>query len=63
MNNTNYCLVSGALFILVAIAHLLRIVYDMSIQVDEVMVPMLFSWIGLVVPAALAVWAFRISRA
>ena len=36
MNNTNYCLVSGALFILVAIAHLLRIVYGLSIQVEDV---------------------------
>ncbi len=63
MDYKKYCVVSGVLFTLVALAHLLRIVYDMSIQVDEVMVPMLFSWIGLVVPAALAVWAFRISRA
>ena len=63
MDHKKYCVVSGVLFTLVALAHLLRIVYGMSIQVDEVMVPMLFSWIGLVVPAALAVWAFRISRA
>lgn len=63
MDYKKYCVVSGVLFTLVALAHLLRIVYDMSIQVDEVMVPMLFSWIGLVVPAALAFWAFRISRA
>ena len=63
MRHKKYCVVSGVLFTLVALAHLLRIVYGVSIQVDEVMVPMLFSWIGLAVPAALAVWAFRISRA
>lgn len=63
MGHRKYCVVPGVLFTLVALAHLLRIVYGMSIQVDQVVVPMLFSWIGLVVPAALAVWAFRISRA
>jgi len=63
MGHKEYCVVSGVLFTLVALAHLLRIVYGMSIQVDGFSVPMLFSWFGLIVPTALAVWAFRISRA
>jgi len=62
MTFRNYCVVSGALFSLVAIAHLLRIIYGMSIVVDAYNVPMIVSWFGLVVPAALAFWAFRISR-
>lgn len=62
MGNKEYCVVSGVLFSLVALAHLLRIVYGMSILVDDVAVPMLVSWIGLFVPAILAVWAFRVSR-
>ena len=62
MGHKNYCTVSGVLFTLVALAHLLRIVNGMSIQVDEYAVPMLVSWMGLVVPASLAVWAFRINR-
>ena len=62
MNNTNYCLVSGALFTLVALAHLLRIVYGLSIRVEDVVVPMSVSWIGLIVPAGLAIWAFRTMR-
>jgi hypothetical protein len=61
MGYKNYCVVSGVLFSLVAIAHLLRIVYGMSIQVDEYVVPMLVSWVGLIVPAGLAFWAFRIN--
>jgi len=56
-----YCAVSGVLFSLVAIAHLLRIVGGMSIQVDEYVVPMFVSWVGLIVPAGLAFWAFRIN--
>ena len=62
MGTKEYCLVSGVLFTLVAFAHLLRIVYGISIVVDDVAVPMLASWIGLFIPAVLAVWAFRISR-
>ena len=62
MGHKDYCTVSGVLFTLVALAHLLRIVNGMSIQVDEYEVPMFVSWVGLVVPASLAVWAFRINR-
>ena len=63
MEHKEYCLVSGILFTLVALAHLLRILYGMSVQIDAIDVPMWVSWIGLVVPGALAVWAFRINRA
>ena len=62
MEHKRYCVISGVLFSLVALAHLLRIVFDMPVQVDDLVVPMLVSWVGLIVPAALAYWAFRISR-
>ena len=61
MGHQKYCVVSGVLFALVALAHLLRIVYGMSVQVDDFVVPMLASWIGFIVPASLAVGAFRVS--
>ncbi len=60
MGHKEYCVVSGTLFALVALAHLLRIVYGMSVQVGEYVVPMLVSWIGLIIPGVLAVWAFRL---
>jgi hypothetical protein len=62
MNVKTYCAVSGLLFALVALAHLIRIINGMSVQVDNYAVPMLASWIGLVVPAGLAIWAFRLTR-
>ncbi len=62
MEYGRYCTISGMLFSLVALAHLSRIVYGVSIQVDDFVVPMFVSWIGLVVPGGLAIWAFRISR-
>jgi len=62
MEYRRYCTISGVLFSLVALAHLLRIVYGMTIQIDEYVVPIFVSWIALAVPTSLAVWAFRISR-
>ena len=62
MGHKEYCAVSGVLFALVALAHLLRIAYGMDVQIDDYSVPMFVSWIGFIVPGALAVWAFRTSR-
>lgn len=61
MAHKNYCVISGVLFSLVALAHLLRLVYGMSVHVDEFVVPMFVSRVGFVVPVALAVWAFRLA--
>lgn len=63
MGYKNYCLVSGTLFSLVALAHLLRIALGMAVQVDAYAVPMTLSWVGLIVTGALAIWAFRIGMA
>ena len=63
MEHKNYCVVSGALFSLVALAHLLRIAFGLAVQVDAYTVPMALSWVGFVVPGALAIWAFRIGLA
>ena len=62
MGHKQYCVVSGVFFSLVALAHLLRIVYGMSVQIVDYAVPMMASWVALFVPAGLAFWAFRVSR-
>lgn len=62
MASQQYCLLSGILFSLVSIAHLLRILLGLSIVVDDYAVPVYISWIAFIVPAALALWAFRLSR-
>jgi hypothetical protein len=62
MGNKEYCVVSGLLFSLVALAHLLRIVYGLSVQVDDTAIPMVVSWIGLIVSTGMAIWAFRITH-
>jgi lipopolysaccharide export LptBFGC system permease protein LptF len=62
MGHKQYCVISGAVFSLVALAHLIRMVYGMSVQIDEYAVPMSVSWVAFIVTAALAVWAFRTGR-
>ena len=61
MGHRAYCFVSGIFFSLVALAHLLRIVVGMPVQIDGLQVPMYVSWVGFLVPSVLALWAFRSS--
>lgn len=61
MGHKKYCAVSGIFFTLVALAHLLRIIYGLSVQVDAYAVPMFASWIAFIVPGGLAFWAFRVA--
>ncbi len=62
MNFRAYCGVSAILFSVVALAHLTRLFYGWSVQVDDVVVPMFVSWIGSIVPGALALWGFSETR-
>ena len=62
MNHKAYCILSGVLFALVALAHLFRVINGVSVQVDGLELPMFVSWVGFVLPAGLAAWAFRLSR-
>lgn len=57
-----YCVVSGVLFSIVGLMHLLRVVYDMPVIIDAYDVPMAVSWLGFAIPAGLAFWAFRLTR-
>jgi len=61
MNVRQYCLVSGALFAIVALAHLCRLVFALPVEIDGVTVPMAVSWAGVIVPAALAHQALRLA--
>lgn len=62
MSVKQYCIVTGVLFALISLVHLLRIVNGISVQVDQYMVPMSFSWVGFIVPGALAFLAFRLNQ-
>lgn len=62
MHARTYCRVSAALFAVVALAHFSRIMNGWTLEVESIQIPMLVSWIGLIVPAALAIWGFREAR-
>ena len=62
MNQQAYCRLSATLFLIVALAHLTRLVSGWSIEVEVTVVPMAVSWVGFIVPGALAVWGFRGAR-
>ena len=63
MKSKVYLMVSGSLFALVALLHLLRIVFNWQAVIGGWTVPMWLSWIGLAVTATLCVWAYGLVRA
>jgi hypothetical protein len=56
---TNYPLVTGVIFGLVALLQALRAIADWSVQIGPINVPVWFSWVAAVVAGSLAIWAFR----
>ena len=63
MNQKTYLLIAGLLFSLIAVGHLLRIVYAWSAVLDQrIVVPMWPSWVALVIAAILGFEGLRLSR-
>jgi hypothetical protein len=58
-----YLQTSGALFGIIALAHLLRLFRHWPIDLAGHMVPMWASWLGLVLAGGLSIWALRLIRA
>ncbi len=56
MGAKSYCLVSALLFGLVAIAHLLRVIYRWPIAVEAWSIPLWISWVAVPVAVALSIW-------
>ncbi|MBI3575920.1 MAG: hypothetical protein HY083_09760 [Gammaproteobacteria bacterium] len=57
-----YLMVSGTLFALVALLHLLRIVFNWQAVIGSWTVPMWLSWIGLAVTVTFCTWAYNLAR-
>jgi hypothetical protein len=62
MGKQIYCLVSGLIFALVALLHLLRLFNGWAVQIGPFSVPTALSVFGLVFSALLSLWAFRTSK-
>jgi len=54
MKQKTYNTIVGIIFLIVAIFHLTRIVFNWQVLFDNFVVPFWFSWVGLVVAGILA---------
>lgn len=60
--NRPYLIVSGSIFGLVALLHLLRVVYGWTVQVGGWVVPEAASVVGMIIAAGLCAWAFLLTH-
>ena len=58
-----YLQISGTLFGLIALAHLLRVFRHWPVELAGTPVPLWASWAGLALAGGLSVWALRLLRA
>ena len=58
-----YLQISGTLFGLIAVGHLLRLFRHWPVDLAGYAVPLWVSWIGLLLTGGLSVWALRLVRA
>lgn len=62
MNKNIALKVSGIVFAIVALGHLIRVIYHSHIVVSGYTIPMEVSYIGFVIALALSIWMFIASR-
>ena len=58
-----YLQISGALFGIMAVAHLLRLFRHWPIDFAGQIIPLWASWVGLLLAGGLCIWALRLLRA
>ncbi len=61
MDNKTYLLISGAIFGLVAVGHILRVMFNWSFAIGGWDAPISVSWVALFAAAAMCVWAIRLA--
>ncbi len=57
-----YLQISGTIFGLIALLHIVRLLLHWPAQVGDWTVPFWVSWIAALAPGALSFWAFRLVR-
>ena len=58
MNRKTYMTVTATLFFVVAIMHLLRIIFGWQVEIGGLSIPFWVSWLGVLVAGALAYLGF-----
>jgi hypothetical protein len=62
LNRNTYMTVTAALFLIMAIAHLLRIIFEWQVQIGGLSIPFWVSWLAFPVAVALAYFGFMQKR-
>ena len=61
MNDKTYLIVSGFIFGLSTIGQLIRLIFQIPVQVGTLNIPVWPSALGLIVALSLCIWAFRLA--
>lgn len=56
-----YLIISGTVFAIVAVLHLVRVLNGWAFILGPWTLPMFVSWLGTFVPAVLSVWAITLA--
>lgn len=62
MSTTPYLFISGFIFFVVGLLHLMRILCHWPAQIGTWFLPVWVSYLGLIAAWGLCVWAYRLSR-
>ena len=62
MNQKTYVTVTATLFLVVALIHLLRIIFGWFVEIGGLSIPFWVSWLGVLVAGALAYFGFTHNR-
>jgi len=62
LNRQTYITGSAVVFLVVAIAHLLRVIFGWQVEIGGLGIPLWVSWLGLLVAGALAYFGFALRR-
>ena len=61
LDQKTYNTITALLFLVVAVLHLLRIIFGWAAQIGGLSIPLWASWLGLIVSGALAYFGFRLT--
>jgi uncharacterized protein involved in cysteine biosynthesis len=62
LNRNTYVTLTAAIFVLVAMAHVLRIIFGWSVEIGGLIIPFWLSWLAVLAAGALAYLGFSQRR-
>jgi hypothetical protein len=62
MKQKTYIMITGIIFLVVAVLHFARIIFNWQILIGGLTIPLWISWAGFVVAGILACLGFKLSK-